>query len=403
MRARARDGIEERADPQIGIGDPALAEYLGIGATSAAGVSISESSALQLSAVWRSVNLIAGTIAGLPLKTYKRTGDNGQTKERVNSFLDQPHPDMTQFEWTETVMAQALLWGNDYLLHVTGGAGQIVGLWPLSPAIVTIRIDENIGKVFKVKLRNGDVREFTSLDLTHVPGLNSDGIKGMSPISVARESLGTAVASDKAAARMFKNGLLLGGMLSAKETLTKTQAAKVLSGLQRKSGSENAGDVAFIPASVDFKPWTMNAIDAQFLESRHFGIMEIARWFGVPRELLSESGASSWGSGIQELVRAFARFTLAGWTTRLEQRLSLLLPKNQFCEFDYSGLLQPSPEVEIALLIQQVDAGILTTNEARAIRNLAPLAQPAPTFDRSVYASVNRREEKRVAREAKNK
>ncbi len=98
---------------------------------------------------------------------------------------------------------------------------------------------------------------------------------------------------------------------------------------------------------------------------------------GIPRELLNESGASSWGSGIQELVRAFARFTLASWTTRIEQRLSRLLPDSQFVEFDYSSFLQPSPEIEINLLLQQVAAGLITVNEARAIRNMPPLPAAA--------------------------
>ena len=373
MRRAVAANAEEKREAQLGIGDPALAEYLGIGSLSAAGIPVSENLSLQLSGVWRSVNLIAGTIAGLPLKTYRRSGDNGEVRERIPSFLDKPHPDMTQFEWTETVMAQALLWGNNYLLHIHGGAGQIVGLAPINPANVgRVKVDEKVGKVFTIRQGDGTLREFTGVDLTHVPALNYDGLVGLSPIGCARQSLGTAMASDRAAARMYRNGMLLGGLISLKEAATKTQVSKILAGLRKKSGAESAGDIAFVPASVDFRPWTMNSVDAQFLESRHFGIEEIARWFGVPRELLSESGASSWGSGIQEIVRGFARFNLSTWTSRLEQRLSLLLPKPQFCEFDYSGLLQSSPQEEIELLIRQVESGILTVDEVRAIRNLPP-------------------------------
>lgn len=375
MRSRIRENLEERAEPQLGIGDPALAEYLGIGTVSTAGIPISEHSALELSAVWRCVNLIAGTIAGLPLKTYRR---EGETKKQVPSFLDSPHPDMTQFEWTETVMAQALLWGNNFLLHIHGGAGQVVGLAPLHPGAVAVRVDRELGKVFKVHQKDGEPRDFTAVDLTHVPALNYDGLVGLSPIGVARQSMGTAAASDRAAARMFKNGLLLGGIITPKESLSKTQFGKLLAGIRKKSGADSAGDVAAFPVNVDFKPWTMNAVDAQFLESRHYGIEEMARWYGVPRELLSANGASSWGSGIQELVRGWQRFCLFSWTSRLEQRLSRLLPKNQFCEFDYSGLLQPSPETEIELLIRQVESGILTVDEARAIRNLPPKDEPEP-------------------------
>lgn len=364
-----------RADPQLGIGDPALAEYLGIGSTSLSGVRVDLDSALGLSGVWRCVALIAGVVGALPLKTYREVDG---VRERVSSWVDSPHPDMTAYEWKELVAAHLLLGGNAYLLHIYGGAGQIVGLSPVPPSSVTVKVDPQLGKVFEVTLKDGTRRLYTSVDLTHIPGLSYDGIKGLSPITVARHSLGTAIAGERAAAKMWKNGLLLGGIMSAKETLTKTQAAKVLSGLTKRTGADGAGDIAFLPAAVDFRPWTMNALDAQFLESRHFSIEEQGRWFGVPRELLNESGASSWGSGIQELVRAMQRFALAPWTTRIDQRLSRLLPRPQFCEFDYSGFLQPSPESEIDLLIRQVQVGLLTINEARAIRNLPPIEAPTP-------------------------
>ena len=366
---------EYRADPQVSIGDPAMAEYLGIGRLNDAGVSLTEHSAMELSAVWRSVLLISGTIAGLPLHTYRRTGP--ESREEVESFLDNPHPDMSSFEWKELLIAHGLLWGNSFLAHMTGGAGQILGLTPLPPWSVGVKRSQETGeKLFSVMDINGNMRELTAVDITHIPAFSLDGVRGMSPIQQARHSLGAAKASDKAAGRMFKNGLLLGGLLSPKaDALTQTQRTQVLDGLRSNAGVDNAGDVAFVPAAVDFRPWTMNAEEAQFLESRHFGIEESSRWFGVPRELLSESGASSWGTGIQEIVRGFARFCLSGWTTRYEQRLSMLLPPNEFCEFDYSKFLKPSPEDEIRLLIEQVNSKLLTVDEARAKRNLPPLPE----------------------------
>jgi len=384
MQLFGRKEVEYRAEVQLGIGDPALAEYLGIGMTNAAGIQLSETSALGLSAVWRSVLLISGTIATLPLKSYRRSralGGRAIGREEIESFLDTPNPDLTPFEWVELIMAHELLWGNSYLFHIAGGAGQIAGLTPLPPWTVSVDRDRKSGmKLYRTRDINGDLRELTGFDLTHIPAFGTDGLKGLSPISVARNSLGTALAGERAAGRMFKNGLLLGGILRPKsEALTKTQRDQVLDGLRSQAGAENAGDVAFIPAPVEFSPWTMSAADAQFLEGRHFGIEECSRWLGVPKELLSASGATSWGSGIQELVRSFRVMCLAGWTTRLEQRLSMLLPPSDFCEFDYSGLMQPSPEQEIDLLIRQVEAGLLTKDEARAIRNLPALEETEET------------------------
>lgn len=364
--------VEYRAEPTISIGDPAIAEFLGIGHLNDSGISLTELSAMELSAVWRSVLLISGTIAGLPLHSYQRTGPDSRVE--IETFLDEPYPGMSPFEWKELIMAHELLWGDSFLNHIFGGAGQLLGLQPLPPWSVGVERDKESGeKIFKVRDVNGNLRELSAFDLTHIPAFSLDGLRGLGPIQQARHSLGAAKASDKAAGRMFRNGLMLGGLLSPKaDALTKTQREQVLGGLRSNAGVEHAGDVAFFPAAVDFRPWTMNAIDAQFLESRHFGIEECSRWFGVPRELLSESGASSWGSGIQEIVRGFARFCLSAWTTRIEQRLSMLLPKGQFCEFDYSKFLKPSPEDEIRLLIEQVNAKLLTVDEARAKRNLPP-------------------------------
>lgn len=369
---------EQRDDPTFSVGDAALSEYLGLNGSTIAGVSVSQNSALGLSAVYRSVALISGTVAGLPLKTYRRTDT---TKTRVSSFLDDPGGaiGLTSFEWTELVLAHLLLSGSAYLLHVYGGAGQIVGLQPILPSAVAVEPDDQFGKVFKVTDRHGKVRELTPLDLTQIMGPTLDGLRGLSVISVARQSLGTAIAGDQAAAKMYSSGLLLGGVLTAKETISAEQADAVKAGFKaRAQGVKNAGDVAFIPADISFTPWSMSAEDAQFLESRKYSVDEVSRWFGVPREMLSEAGASSWGSGIQELVRAFQKFCLAGWAARIEQRLSRLLPKNSFAEFDFSGLLQPSPEVEITLLLQQIAAGLITVDEARSYRNLPPLTTAVP-------------------------
>ena len=372
----------QRDEPIYSVSDPALADFLGLSGGTLAGVNVTEKNALSLAPIWRSVSLIAGTLAGLPLKTYRRVEVDGRdTKERIRSFFDDgPHPNMTQFAWTELCITHLALYGNLFLRHIHGGAGQVVALQPIIPSAVHVEeADNDWGKTFKVSLANGTTKTFTPEDMTHVLGLTIDGIRGISPVAMARQSLGALMAADQAAARQLGSGMMLGGVLSPKsEDLTAEQGEQVRSGLQAKSGARHAGDLAWIPAAVDFKPWAQTNEDSQWIESRHFGIEECGRWLGCPRELLSESGASSWGSGIQELVRAWQKFTLSSYTSRLEQALSALLPKPQFVEWDYSGLLQPDTTTEIELLLRQVEGGLLTVDEARGLRNMAPLPPEAP-------------------------
>jgi HK97 family phage portal protein len=384
---------EQRAS--YSIGDPALAEFLGLQGSTLAGVTVSEESAVGLTAVYRAVSIISGTIAGLPLRSLRNAADG--SRERVATWLDEPAgpgSDLTQFEWVETVMVHLLLHGNAYLLKVFNGAGAVVGLSPIPPSAVTVKAiqtaeelaayggpDGAFRKWFTVSLADGSSRDLTQTELEHIPALSTDGLKGLSPIEAHRQALGTAIAGDRAAARLFGSGLLLGGLVSGDDDLQQSEAEEAVAALKAKlAGSEHAGDIAFINARLKFTPWTIPPTDAQFIESRAYQIEEVARIYGVPPHLMMQTEKqTSWGTGVAEQNRGLARYTLMPWTTRLEQRLSRLLSRPTIAEFDYSGLLQPAPEVEIPLLLQQMAGGLLLPDEARRIRNLPPL--PAAVAD----------------------
>ena len=361
----------EQRNQSFSIADPAMAQWFG-GTPVLAGVNVNEQTSLGISAVWRSVSIVSGTVASLPLKTYRTTGDES---ERVGSFLDNPAgpESLTPFEWKELVLAHLLLHGNAFLLHVYNRAGALIGLEPVHPSLVSVERDAAApgGKVFIVRDGASTLR-LTSVDLTHIPGLGCDGMRGFSVLSLARQSFGTAIAADRSAARMFGNGPLVAGMVTPTEDdLTEPEAIAIKDGLDRKLlGHENAGSIAVINRKLNFQPWSFSAEDSQFIESRAFQVTEIARWFGIPKALLAEDGASTWGSGIAELVKGMGRFTLIHWTQRIEERLSTLLPAPRFVEFDYAGMERPTPEEEIRLLIEQVNNGLISVNEARRIRNL---------------------------------
>lgn len=379
------------------IGDPALAEFLGLQGTTLAGVAVNEQTAVGLTAVYRAVSIISGTIAGLPLRSLRTLSDG--SRERTTTWLDTPagpDSDLTQFEWVELVMVHLLLHGNAYLQRVYNGAGALVGLNPLPPAVVTLHPIQNaeqlaqyggpngtFRKWFEVQLADGSRRVLTQEELEHIPALSTDGLRGLSPIEAHRQALGTGIAGDRAAARLFGSGLLMGGLVSGDEDMAQSEAEEAVKALKAKmAGADHAGDIAFINARLKFSSWTIPPVDAQFIESRVHQIEEVSRIFGVPPHLLGQTEKqTSWGSGVAEQNRGLARYTLMSWTTRLEQRLSRLLTRPTSAEFDYSGLLQPAPEVEIPLLISQVEAGLLTVNEARRIRNMGPLPEPAPEVE----------------------
>lgn len=247
----------------------------------------------------------------------------------------------------------------------------MIGLQPIHPLAVTV----DGAKIYRVTLNDGTVRVFDPSTMTHIPALSLDGIKGVSPITVARNSFGTSIAAERSASRMFSNGALVSGIVTPEEDLTESEAQTVKESLRRKmQGESNAGDIAVINRKLKFQQWSMSAEDAQWLQSRAFQIEEIARWFGLmPFHLSQTDKQTSWGTGVSEQNRGLARYTLMPWTTRIEERLTRLLPEGQKVEFDYSMFLKPSTEDEIRLLIEQVQAGLLTVDEAREIRNMPPL------------------------------
>jgi HK97 family phage portal protein len=366
----------------ISIGDPALAAYFGLG-TAGAGVPVTESTSLGLSAVWRSVNLIAGTLATLPLRTLK---DTEAGRERVAGLFDNPGAPvgLRPFQWKRTSIAHLTLHGNIFWAHLFNGGGGLAGLLPIHPLAVTVdwERDPEDGsltgrKVFDASFPDGTRRRYTPDTMTHITGLCLDGLRGLSPISVARLSLGKGIAADRAAARAYSDGFSAAGMVTpdSDSGWDPGDAAKIQADLNGAVGGwENAGKLAVINRRLKVDQWSMTLEDAQFLGSRAFEIEEVARWFGVPPHLLAQTEKqTSWGMGVESQNRGLGRFTLVHYSAPVEEAATGLTGPSRTVEFDYTALERPTPEQEITLLIAQVNGGLMSPNEARRIRNMPPI------------------------------
>lgn len=364
----------------LSVSDPALLEYLGIQPRALSGVTVSETTAFGQAAFWRGVNIVAGTIAGLPLKGY--AGDK-EHRVPVKSFLDDPAYPYTiaPFTLIQTGVAHAVVHGETFLRHNLSEGGQFLGVWPIHPSAVSVRWS-GYEKRFKVRLADGTTKEYDESEMTQVMGLTMDGLRGMSLLTYLRNSIGTGIAGEQAAARSF-TAPLIAGVLTPDVDIDPNDAKLIKDGVMKVIGGvDNAGDIAVLNKALKFTPWQMSNADAQFLESREFQLGAFAQMLGVPLNLLMVQGAiSNWGTGVQEANLGLHRYTLSQWTNPFEQAFTRLMPVGQFAEFEYAGLMQGTPEQEIKLLIEQVDAGLLTVDEARAIRNLPPLPKglPKPT------------------------
>jgi HK97 family phage portal protein len=366
--------------------DEAFAQFLGIGGlVDLRGAQVTEASATGLSAIFRAVSLISGTLASLPLRTL-RERDGGGT-EQVASVFDAPDgPDgQTQFEWTETLFAHLVIHGRAGALKMRTEAGGLARLPLVHPASWTIEDptdDESPvgGRWFRVQLDQGRSVRLDATDFWYVPALSFDGVRGQGLLQVARGSVSASIAGDRAAAKMFSSGALISGLASPEDDLETDETKEIKRQLDAGlHGYDNAGKIVLVNRRLKFTPWTMSAVDAQFLQSRQFQIEEIARWTGVPPHLLMQTEKqTSWGTGVEEQQRAMGRTVLAPWACRLEGRGSRLLANPRRLEIDFSGLERPSPDREIEIDLSQVAAGVMTVEEYRAKRGWKPLPAPTP-------------------------
>lgn len=382
----APDLPEQRStlDALVNLSDPNASFLLGFSDPN--GFAVSENTATTLSAVYRCLAVVGGSIGQLPLRTIEDGPDDTRTK--VTSFLDNPGGDrFTPMEWKKLVVSHLLLHGNAYLQHIYGAAGQLVALYPVDPVCVSVEWDsrQRGGKLFTVTTTDstgGTTVKLGGDKMTQLMGevTAADGLYGLSVISKARRSFGTALAGDQAANRMFANGNMSAGIVApasdAEDLHDPDEAAEIADDLNRMmTGPANAGGIVVMPRKLVFHQISQTAADAQFLESRTFGLHEIGRWFGVkPHQLGLTEGVSNWGTGIAEQNRGFARETLIPITTGIQERLTRLLynPRRR-AEFDFTAFTEPAPEDKIRLILAQVNGGLITPNEGRALLNLQPI------------------------------
>lgn len=363
------------------IADPAMAAYFGYNPGDVADVT--ERSALGLSAFWRAGSLISGTIATLPLGSYRVQDD--QTTP-VATWLDDPGKacDMTPFEWKEAVVWYLFLGGDAFLYHLFNGAGAIVGAQPIHPRAVTVEWDmDRIGrKKYSIITEDGrvlngpDGRGLDARHITQVMGPSLDGLRGMSVLTIGRTSLGGAIAGDKAALKMFQNGGMITAIASPDEEFEEGDADTIKADLDLKfAGPENSGGIAVVNRRIKVTPWSMTAADQEFLDQRKFGIEEVSRWTGVPPHLLMQTDKqTSWGTGVAEQNLGLRQYNLMGYTSRIESKLNRLTPGGQVSRFDFKELERPSPKDEADLAIKKWQGGVVTLNEARTMMGLPKVA-----------------------------
>jgi HK97 family phage portal protein len=364
---------------RLGLTDTAFWSAWGIN-DSYAGKTVTLDTALQISTVWSCIRLISETVSTFPLGLFTRDAKGNKAsagEHRLNAILKrQPNEDQTAVEFIEGLTAWLCAWGNFYAEIFRDQDGRILRLETLPPnGTAPIRTPDRNELKYEVT-EGGRKRTLPRDRVFHVKGFGFGGDVGLSPIGVARQTLGSALAAEEATAKIFGSGLAAAGILQSDQTLKPDQRTALKNIMTEYMGSTNAGKIMILEAGLKFQQVSLNPEDAQLLATRAFQVEDMCRWFRVPPFMIGHTEKStSWGTGLEQQMIGFLTFALLPYLRRIEASINqqLLLPKERdkyFAEFNFEGLLRADSAARASFYSTALQNGWMNRNEVRAKENL---------------------------------
>lgn len=352
------------------------------------GKPVNERTAMQTTAVYACVRILAEAVASLPLHVYEYQDDGGKKLVHDHPLYyllhDEPNPEMTSFVFRETLMSHLLIWGNAYAQIIRDGAGRVLGLYPLLPDKMEVQRDDK-GNIYYVYSRNSDenpmFKDYGNIklkaeDVLHIPGLGFDGLIGYSPIAMAKNAVGMTLACEEYGASFFANGANPGGVLEHPGVLKDpSKVRESWNSVYR--GVNNAHKIAVLEEGMKYQQIGIPPEEAQFLETRKFQINEIARLYRIPPHMVGDLDKSSF-SNIEQQSLEFVKYTLDPWVIRWEQSLqrSLLLPGEKgkyFIKLNVDGLLRGDYQSRMNGYAVGRQNGWFSANDIREMENMNPI------------------------------
>lgn len=372
---------EKRFFAPSGAGDPwAIPSNGSLAAVTAAGVPVTEDTAMQLIAVAACVRILANAVADLPFDAVRSKGGIREPIEPPPAIISDPfggYADTAYLKRREgfiQMMVSLLLRGNAYALVLArDNNNRPTRLKVLHPDRVQCTWDEETQtqRVYEVNRIKVDAS-----DMVHLIGLSyPESPTGISVISHARNAIGLGLAAEEFGARFFGSGAHMSGIVQVPGDLDKERARQLKESFSASHGGlKNAHTVGVLTGGAEWKPISVSPEDAQFLGTRQAQNLDIAMLFGVPPHMLGQvDRTTSWGTGIEQQSLGFLRYTLSTWIHALEDAWSGMLPKPQNARFNVDALLRTSTLERFNIYLAARNAAILTPDEIRALENMPPL------------------------------
>lgn len=341
---------------------------------------VSVDGALQLSAVWACVERIAKTIASLPLFVYDEKGQGLRHLARDSSLWallhDSPNGRMTPFEFWSAMLINLLLRGNAYARIDRGANGEAYALQPMPADQVEVTMLQDRSVVYHYRI-GADLAVLAAENVLHLKEMGN-GTLGLARLDYMRATTVEAGNAQTSASKLFANGGKPSGVLMIDRVLKPEQRDAI----KRNFNAMSEGGTSrlfVLEADMKYQQITLNPAELQLLETRQFGVEEIARWFGVPAVLINHANVTTWGSGIEQIVEGFVKFTIAPALVNIQQaiRKRVMTPRQratQSVEFSLDALLRSNLKDRMGIYSQATQNGIYTRAECRQFENLPPIA-----------------------------
>lgn len=350
---------------------------------SASGKQVTAQNALTLSTVWGCTRLVTGTMSSLPIDVHREVSPGKKVLAKDHWLYDllhfSPNRDQSALDFWQFLNVSLELWGNGYARKERIG-NRIVALTPVRPELVTARRNER-GLIEYRYVDNGKAVVLGQEDMFHLRGFGGSPLGGMSTLAFGRQSFGLALATDEAAAQVYKNGIRPSGVVTQKDGkfFTAEQRETIYEHVLDKFAGDNNGRPLMLEGGLDWTTLSISAVDAQMIQSRQFSVEDCCRWFGVPPHMIGHtSNSTSWGAGLEQQTLGFLVFTLRERLKRIEQAIAKQLltaaeRQTLSISFNIEGLLRADSAARSAFYSVMVSNGIMTRNEVRLLENLPPV------------------------------
>nr|DAK60920.1 MAG TPA: portal protein [Caudoviricetes sp.] len=336
---------------------------------------VTPDAALQISAVFACVELLAQTISTLPLYVYKEMGNGGRTPDKGRLWMllhERPNAWMTPSEFLSAMVVNRMLRGNAYAQIIRDSEGDPIALVPLSPDQMEVSVTAG-GEVYTY-YQDGVISVIAPANIIHWKGLGN-GYIGLSKLEYMRATADEAISAQDNASRLYGAYSKPSGVLQTDSALNDEQLSAVFE--RFKGMSRGGAGLYVVDRGLKYQQLSLTPADAQLLQTRQFSVEEICRWFGVPGVLVGSTATTTWGSGIQQIVEGFHKFTIGPLCKQLEQALSRRLvdvtDMDTTIEFKLDGFLRTTPEARASFYSTMAQNGAMTRNEIRRLENLPPV------------------------------